>query len=234
MTRIKRLHQTRLTVSEINSVFQSGLVSLELAPKTMTLEGRINAVGESIRLLVKRLTERGFVFERPAEVFPGLESGAAEAIARIEREVGEVPLAMKLFWQKVGSVDLCGFHPDWKGCDNPDALVVYPPSVAIHELEEFLSDKEERLRHDFPYLIPIAPDDLHKIHVSGGMWYNVSVPAVADDPPLNNEWHRTTFVNYLETAVQWAGFPGLSDCQGHSWPLEELVRGIRRQELTSG
>lgn len=193
----------------------------------MTLERRINSVGDSIRLLVKRLAERGFDFERPAEVFPGPERGAAEAIARIEREVGGVPLAMKLFWQNVGSVDLCGFHPEWQGCDNPDALVVFPPSVAIDELDEFLSDKEERLRHRFPYLIPIAPDDLHKIHVSGGMWCNVSVPAVADDPPLNDEWHRTTFVAYLEEAIRWAGFPGLWDCQKHSWPIEELTRGIR-------
>ena len=193
----------------------------------MTLESRINAVGDSIRVLARRLTERGFIFERPAEVFPGPESGAAEAITRIEREVGTIPLAIKLFWQNVGSVDLCGFHPDWQGCDNPDALVVWPPSAAIEELDDFLLDKDHRLQQDFPYLIPIGPDDLHKIHVSGGMWYNVSVPAAADDPPLNDEWHRTTFVAYLELAVQWAGFPGLWDSQGHTWPVEELVRGIR-------
>ena len=93
-------------------------------------------------------------------------------------------------------------------------------------LEEFLSDKEERLIWGFPYLIPVAPDDLHKIGVSGGMWYNVSVPAVADDPPLNDEWHHTTFVNYLEETMNWAGFPGLWDCQRHTWPVEELARGI--------
>jgi hypothetical protein len=57
------------------------------------------------------------------------------------------------------------------------------------------------------------------------MWYNLSVPAVADDPPLNDEWHHTTFVSYLELAVQWGGFPGLADCPGHTWPVAELVRG---------
>ena len=77
----------------------------------------------------------------------------------------------------------------------PDPLFVYPPSAAIAELEEFLADKEERLRCNFPYLVPIAPDYYHKEDVSGGMWYNVSVPAVADDPPLNDEPHHLSFLN---------------------------------------
>jgi hypothetical protein len=93
-------------------------------------------------------------------------------------------------------------------------------------LDEFLADREERLRCNFPYLVPIAPDYYHKADVSGGMWYNVSVPAVADDPPLNDEPHHITLVAYLELAVQWAGFPGLADCPGHSWPVAELIRGI--------
>jgi hypothetical protein len=98
--------------------------------------------------------------------------------------------------------------------------------VAIGELDEFLADREERLRHNFPYLVPIAPDSYHKADVSGGMWYNISVPAVAVDPPLNDEWHGTSFVNYLELAVKWSGFPGLSCCPGHTWPIAELVVGL--------
>jgi hypothetical protein len=193
----------------------------------MILESRISADGDSIRRLVTVLSERGFQFERPGHVFPGPERNTAAAIARIEREVGEVPRSLKLFWEQVGSVDLCGCHPEWDGCDYPDPLVVYPPSLAIDELEDFLSDKEERLRCDFPYLIPIAPDFYHKADVSGGMWYNLSVPAVAENPPLNDEWHQTTFVAYLELALEWAGFPGLSGCPEHSWPVAELVRVSR-------
>jgi hypothetical protein len=191
----------------------------------MTLESRINAVGDAIRFLAKRLTELGYEFDRPSEVLPGPEEGTAAAIARIEREVGAVPLALRLFWHRIGSVNFCGRHPDWQGYEYPDPLFVYPPSAAIGELDEFLADKEERPQCDFPYLVPIAPDALHKEDVSGGMWYNVSVPAVDDDPPLNDEPHHTTLVAYLELAVQWAGFPGLSDGPG-TWPIAELVRGI--------
>jgi hypothetical protein len=189
----------------------------------MCLETRINTVSSALRALVRRLTERSFEFERPAEVLPGPEEGTAEAIARIESEIGSLPLALKLFWEKVGSVDLCGSHPEWMGCDYPDPLVVYPPSVAIRELGEFLCEKEERLRCNVPYRVPVAPDFYHKANVSGGMWYNISVPAVADDPPLNDELHGISFVNYLELAVKWAGFPGLSQSTRHAWPISELV-----------
>ena len=118
-----------------------------------------------------------------------------------------------------------GSHPDWRGCDYPDPLVIYPTSAAIHELDEFLADRDERLRYGSPYLVPIAPDPYHKADVSGGMWYNLSVPAVADDPPLNDECHETTLVGYLELAIRWAGFPGLMGCPGHTWPIAELIDG---------
>jgi hypothetical protein len=201
----------------------------------MSLEARIETAGRRIKELSRRLVDRGFEFDRPEEVFPGPEPDAEESIARIEREAGTLPLALKLFWLRVGSVDFCGAHPDWELLPDhadfepdlyPDPLVIYPPSMAMEELEEFLADREERLRCDYPYVVPIAPDAKHKADVSGGMFYNISVPAVADDPPLNDQWHQTTLTNYLELAVKWAGFPGLERCPRHNWPIAELVRDL--------
>lgn len=196
----------------------------------MSLEARILRVGEQTAKIARRLPALGYRFKRPTAVFPGPEPGTEEAIERIEREVGKLPLALKTFWRVVGSVDFTAHYRTWRpveypwaGCEYPDPLVVYPPSAAIAELEEFLDDREERMRCDFPYFVPIAPDDAHKDNVSGGMWYNMDVPAVADDPPLNDERHRTTFVSYLELAVRWGGFPGLDRCPEHNWPLRELV-----------
>lgn len=198
----------------------------------MSLESRIVTVGEQIEKIARRLPQLGYQFKRPSAVFPGPEPGTEEAIARIERETGTLPLALKAFWRLVGSVNFMGPHSDWTvveypwdGCEYPDPLVVYPPSQAIFELDEFLGDREERMRCNFPYLVPIAPDAYHKDNVSGGMWYNLSVPAVADDPPLNDERHQTTFVSYLELAVRWGGFPGLDRCPEHDWPLREIVGG---------
>lgn len=198
----------------------------------MSLEAHIELVGRRINQLAGRLRDSGFEFDHPDEALPGPELHASEAIARIENEIGALPLALKLFWMRIGSVNLCGFHPDWLPHSNlegdyyPDPLVIAPPSLAIAELEEFLADKAERERCGFPYCVPIAPDDKHKANVSGGMYYNISVPAVADDPPLNDEWHRTTFVNYLERAVSWAGFPGLERYPDHTWPIAKLVADL--------
>jgi hypothetical protein len=55
------------------------------------------------------------------------------------------------------------------------------------------------------------------------MWYNVDCPAVADDPPLNDERHATTFMEYLEIALKWGGYPGLDRFTGHNWPVERLT-----------
>jgi len=192
----------------------------------MELDVRIDRIGESIGVLAGRLAASGFEFGRSHTVFPGPEAGIEGAIGRIERECGALPLALKLFWRRVGSVDFCGSNPNWTGCEYPDPLVIYPPSAAIVELEEFLTDKQERIRTGNPYVVPIAPDFFHKAEVSGGMWYNISVPAIADDPPLNDEWHETTFCQYLELAIRCGGFPGLTRFPGHNWPIAELIRGL--------
>ena len=198
----------------------------------MSIEERIDVIGKRLKIIKRRLIEDNFQFDYEDEVFPGPGPDIVEAIHRIENEVGIVPLSLKLFWQRIGSVNFCGGHPDWEfdpGCEPEtyaDPIVIYPPSVAIEELEEFLSDKEERLRCNLPYVVPIAPDFYHKADVSGGMFYNISIPAITDDPPLNEEWHQTTFLNYLEIAVKWAGFLGLERYPNHTWPIAKLVQGL--------
>jgi hypothetical protein len=189
----------------------------------MDLEQRILAIGQGIERIVDRLNALGYQFANPSAVLPGPEPDTCDAIARIECEIGPLPLALKLFWQRVGSVNLIGHHPQWEGCDYPDSLVIFPASLAIEELDSFLEDREERLRHNYPYEVPIAPDAKHKQDVSGGPPYTIAVPAVADDPPLQSEPHNTTFVSYLELALRWGGFPGLDDWSVHTWPLPSLA-----------
>jgi hypothetical protein len=56
--------------------------------------------------------------------------------------------------------------------------------------------------------MPIAPDNYHKNNVSGGPPYSIIVPNKAIDAKLENEWHTTTFVNYLRICFRHGGFPG--------------------------
>jgi len=191
-----------------------------------TLRARIDRIGKTISSIVQRLKEAGYQFDRPAEVLPGPEANVAASIARIEQVVGEVPLALKLFWQRVGSVDFSGSHSNWKGCKLPNPLMIYPASVAIAELEDFLADRRERLRSNFPYAIPICPDAKHKADVSGGMWWSVSVPAEDDDPLIHNCDLTLTFVDYLEWVLHFGGFPGLIQSPNHTWPMKQLLRGL--------
>ena len=191
----------------------------------MSIENQTIAIGESLRRLVKTLCARGYRFAHPARVLPGPQRDTSAAIARIEREIGTVPLALKIFWQKVGSVDLCGSHPDWKGAFYPDPLVIFPPEIALGNLNDFLADREANLEEGIPYLIPIAPDFYHKEDVSGGMYYNVAFPA-DDDPLLNDEWHSTTLLGYLELALKSGGFPGVQRYPDHTWPIVDLVNEI--------
>jgi hypothetical protein len=180
------------------------------------LISKVDALGSRIKALVDQLYREDYVFEYPDEVFPGPSPDAADAISRIEQEAGEVPMALKLFWLRVGSVNLCGAHATWLGCDYPDPLVVSPPAHALPDLEDYLEEPED------PFLIPIAPDFFHKANVSGGMYYNVSAPSDSDDPLLNDERHGVSLLDYLAIALGWGGFPGLEDAAGHTWPLARL------------
>jgi hypothetical protein len=59
---------------------------------------------------------------------------------------------------------------------------------------------------DAIHRIPLAPDDLHKANISGDAYY-MEVPNQSADAPFQ-DWHHTTFVNYLRIAFRWGGFPG--------------------------
>ena len=188
-----------------------------------SIDLRLDRIATALPVLVGKLTRHGYQFARPDAVLPGPEPTVNASIYRIEIEVGAVPYAVAQFWKKIGSVDLCGAHPDWYGCEYPDPLVVDPASQAVAELQEFLDDREERMRYDFPYVIPISADDYHKEDVSGGMWYNVDCPATADDPVVNDERHGLPFLDCLELALKMGGFLGLDKCTRHTWPLADLA-----------
>ena len=188
----------------------------------LDLTRQIEQLDNQIEALVERLRGCGYVFDRPAEVFPGPEAKADEVIERIESVVGRIPEALKLFWLRVGSVDLSGSHPDWKEpAVFPDPLIVFPATFALYYLED---EQGNRVDYDEPFQIVIAPDANHKADVSGGAPYSVSVPAVDADPPLNGSPVAESFLDHLRRSLRAGGFPGLTECAGHDWPLDELGR----------
>jgi hypothetical protein len=49
------------------------------------------------------------------------------------------------------------------------------------------------------------------------------VPNAAVDAPLRNEWHETTFLNYLRIAFRWGGFPGFERYPDELRPVEAIA-----------
>ena len=188
-----------------------------------TIQTRLDAIGRRIEALVARLQYAGYLFDRPEDVFPGPDPSALRVVAEIESTVGRVPLALKLFWLRIGSIDLSGSHPDWYAAGYLDPLIVFPPAIAHYELNDYVLDRTERDRLGIGYEVPIAPDYFHKANVSGGPPYSIPIPASEDDPLLRHTPKPETFLEHIERGLRFGGFPGLELSPGHTWPVASLV-----------
>jgi hypothetical protein len=95
--------------------------------------------------------------------------------------------------------------------DNDPFMVPYPdtpePFATHPESQEANEDRGQANKPS--YMAVIAPDYYHKMNASGSGAYNIPVPNAAADALLLDEWHNTTFVNYLRISCYYAGLPGL-------------------------
>ncbi len=203
------------------------LRGLALADALAVAQETMMGVRHNLELLVSHLQRRGYPFRHPEAVLLLPQPNVEEQIQELERRAGVLPLSLRAFYQVVGSVDFTARNSPWVGCDYPDPLVVFPIQMALHELQEWEQDREEYEKAFGSFRIPIAPDLYHKEDVSGGMWYGIALPSLGADAILLEEWHETTFVEYLRICFHWAGFPGLERTPTASWqPLEELTAGL--------
>src|SRR5207253_2399833 len=120
----------------------------------------IHRLPARLRALVTRLGELGYRFDRPNSVLPGPNPDIDSKIRRLEMLVGTIP-SLAEFYRTVGSLDLSGSHPEWKGCEYPDPLIVEPIESALEEATQFveLTDpKREYWASDSGvFRAPIAP-----------------------------------------------------------------------------
>jgi len=137
----------------------------------------------------------------------------------------ELPAALEMLYRHVGSVDFAGGHPDWEGCECPNPLVIWPLGGVLEQARDWAS----RGSRAGPCLLALSPDCSDKSRQpGGGPPYGIRVPPADRDPPLLNEWHDTTLLDYLRIVCKWAGFPGLERADaGHTWPLSALTKGLK-------
>ena len=200
---------------------QQDSVAWEVAVETM------RRVRRNVELVVKRLQLEGWRFAKkdvyPVMALPGVQTGGQ--IADLEHRLrGPVPLALKAFWEVVGTVSLmredAGYEDD---LSLPDPLVVGPVEHALIELTEWETDEERQAE---PFRVPLAPDVLHKDEISGGLPYEIQLPDSAADAPFLNEPHDTTFVGYLRIALAAGGLPGWQDNERYASLLKRLSEGL--------
>jgi hypothetical protein len=188
-------------------------------------------------LIIPRLRALGHVFDAypdgssyytqgaRAPRVPPSEADLAD-IAELEERVGLIPLSLVAFWQEVGTVDLVGMHPSWP--EGLDPLVVYPPEVAISDLDDWEARVEEGEEDGAGrFEVGLAPDELHKDNVSGGAPYSVALPDSSADFMLLYEPNKLLFVPYLRLAIlRWGGFPGYDAQKAPFQELGGLVAGL--------
>ena len=189
--------------------------------------------------LHQALAESGYRFEMGDAALAPPQPDIDARIADVERAVGPMPLAVRVWLQEVGNVNLIGTHPEWH-FEYSDPLVV---ECAIDGVVE---DYEYRKKMGWFALagtdrlpLYLAPDYLHKADISGGAPYGIDLPAPGVDAMWDNDEAHSglTFVEYLRSALlEWGGFPGWArrDSEFASpeepWPalLEEITTSFER------
>lgn len=166
--------------------------------------------------------------------------GTRDVLKKIEQVGGTFPLSLRAWWEEVGEVNLCGYHPDWSERSGCDPLLVCTSDLSLLEGEgeeySFFPAIDDGLdkgtEADLAFAIEngllrvvVAPDELHKENVSGGDPYTIRVPCAVADRRLDNFWLDVTFVEYLRLCFRWGGFPGFARLRAHErdkMPREHL------------
>ena len=200
----------------------------------MALRARFN-----IRLVVKRLQLQGFTFhsndDERTPVVPFRPAGAAapQLLEWLEAEFGPVPLVLSSWLRLVGDVWLVGTHPDWSESSGADPLVIelegtrYPGlSIFNFFVSEYEAWVEESAQDSAvgAFVLPVAPDRLHKANVSGGVPYGFRIPDAGADAVFVAEGDLS-FVSYLNLLFDNGGFA--------AWPSGVEVQRLRTP-LTDG
>lgn len=172
----------------------------------------------NVELIVERLGNDGYRFHRnddeqtPVAPHVPPTPDAQECLAWLEKTFGPVPMTVSSWVRIVGDVWLVGTHPEWEASSAADPLVfeVERGSGAREYFEEEWAShrewQEEEPGEAGLFVLPTAPDMLHKSNTSGGGPYGVVLPDSAADALFT--WETTMpFVSYLNWVFANAGFP---------------------------
>ena len=210
----------------------------EFAPEAQAVcDEMARRAAHNVRLVVDRLREQGYRFHvndsRQAAVEPFHPPGpeVRAHVAWLEDRIGPIPMALSSWIRLVGDVWLVGTHPRWRESSQADPLVIeaegskYPDS-SIHDYFEDEQEAWQEARDagdEEPFLLPLAPDRLHKANVSGGGPYGVPLPDRTAEGLFVGEV-AMPFVAYLNLVFSQGGFPGQTDGEAQ-WEIRSSLSG---------
>lgn len=134
----------------------------------------------------------------------------------------------------VGDVWLVGTHPRWPQSAAADPLVIelegtrYPEfSVREYFEGEFAAWKEWSTDDPGagPFVLPVAPDRLHKANISGGGPYGFRLPDATAEGLFIGEV-AMPFVSYLNGVFRHGGFPGYAPGDQQWMVKQSLANGL--------
>ncbi|MFI7076529.1 hypothetical protein ACIBO1_04440 [Micromonospora sp. NPDC049903] len=198
---------------------------------------------QNIEVVVARLTAAGYRFHEnddeqtpvPRPYVP--PTAQADAYADWLRDrFGAVPMTVCSWVRLVGDVWLVGTHPEWADSASADPLVIelegsrHPdgPSLREYHDEEWTDWQEAQASDEEPgvFVLPVAPDRLHKENTSGGGPYGFVLPDGCVDGLFVGET-TTSFVAYLNQVFGSGGFPWPTGSEGE-W---QVKRGLAEDLL---
>ena len=195
------LRQFGGTISDPDLVEEAQLVCDEMAHRAR----------HNIDLIVKRLRNDGYRFhsnddaQTPELPLVQATSSAGEHADWLQQTFGPVPMTVLSWVRLVGDVWLVGTHPRWPESAAADPLVIelegsrYPGATVrdyfASELEVWQEQAGEQPEVD-QFVLPVAPDRLHKQNVSGGPPYGIVLPDGCVDGLFVGET-TMPFVSYL-------------------------------------
>lgn len=183
----------------------------------------------NVETIVERLTDQHYRFhlnddaETPITAHRPPGERAQHVAEWLEASAGPLPMTVRSWLLIVGDVWLVGTHPQWPESAAADPLVIelegstYPDSKIEDYFAEELNAHDESATFD-PFVLPVAPDRLHKQNVSGGPPYGIVLPDGCVDGLLVATGDMP-FVAYLNHVFAHGGFP---------WPTSQAQWAVTR------
>lgn len=189
---------------------------------------------QNVEIIIYRLNELGYRFSDPDRVWIQPSQEITINLDYIEHHQGTLPLALRAWFEVVGSVSLTGYYPKlssyfFSDTNQKDQLECYSDPLVIESYDLLYGDLLPPYSIDM-YSFEIAPDMAHKAAESGGGSTSLIIPNPAFDGPLidtggewNNSWTGVFLIPYLQTCFDWGGFPGLRFLPEAQRPVAELA-----------